>query len=94
MSNYFVYIHKSYFPKEIQPKDIAKEDFEQWNVVAASRQEAAKKIWAKEGKRLLGLMGQKHTKLPRKVSLYVGEPSAGVGGYAGRLPAILVYTGE
>jgi hypothetical protein len=89
-----VYIHKVYFPPEIQPKEIGKEDFEQWVVPAISRQEAAKKVWATHGNRLLGLMGPKKTKLPRKVSLFVSAPEAGVGGKAGRLSPIIVYEGE
>lgn len=95
LQNFFVYIHKSYFPRELWPSGHAgKEDFEQWKVKAVSRNEAAKIIWQKHGKRLLKLMEPKKTKLPRKVFLYVSSPKSGVGGKAGRMPPILVYTGD
>ena len=95
-NTYDVFIDKVYFPKELWSKEIAKEDFdfEQWKVVASSRQEAAQKIWSEHGTRLLQLMGPRKTKLPRKISLNVSSPLAGVGGLPGRLPPVLVYTGE
>lgn len=88
---YDVYIHKTYFPEEIRPKGIGKEDFEQWKVTAISRQEAAEKIWAKHGKRLLDLMSPQDSRLPRKVSLYVSDPKTKTP--PGRLQSILVYKG-
>lgn len=87
-----VYIHKSYFPDSTYKT--GQEDFEQWNVPASSRTEAANLVWKENGERLLKLMKPKQTKLPRKISLYVSSPKAGVGGKAGRLTPILVYTGD
>lgn len=90
---YFVFIHKSLFPKELHPKQqIGKEDFEQWEVVANSRIEAANKVWNKEGERLLSLMGPRKTKLPRKISLFVSQHTPHGEVKAGRLDPILVYT--
>jgi hypothetical protein len=85
---FHVYIHKSYFPSKpgTKPGD---EAYEKWNVTAASRDDAAKKIWQQHGLRLLKLMKPSLTKLPRKVSLFVSSPKTN----AGRLPPILVYTG-
>lgn len=89
-----VYIHKDYFPREIRPTKIGKEDFEQWKVPATSRQEAADKIWSQHGERLLGLMGPKLTRLPRIVRLHVSNPKTGVSGRPGRLYPLLVYKGD
>ena len=90
-TTYFVYIHKAYFPAELTNKFVAgKEDFEQWHVNAASREEAAKSVWKQHGDRLLKLMRPNETRLPRKVSLYVSSPKT----KAGRLPSILVYSGR
>ena len=86
---YDVYIHKAYFPDEIKPKGIGKEDFEQWKVKAGSRKEAAEKIWKEHGDRLLGLMNPHQGSLPRKVSLYVNDPKTGAP--PGRLQSILVH---
>lgn len=88
-----VYIAKYYFPRELW-QDGMTEAFETWKVRASSRQEAADKIWAEHGERLLKLMGPRQTRLPRKVSLHVSAPWAGTGGYATRLAPLQVYVGE
>lgn len=84
---YEVGIPKDYFPKELHPKGLVVSYLEIHKVKAANRTEAAKAIWALHGKRLLSQM------LPhvKKLSLYVNEPSAGVGGILGRLMPIQVY---
>ncbi len=91
---YFVYIHKQYFPKSLWTNEIAKEDFAQWDATANSRKEAAEKVWRKHGQELLSQMNPNQTKLPRKVSLFVGSNGGDSTSYAGRLPPILVYTGK
>ena len=83
-----VYIHKAYFPPDITNKLPGKEDFEQWNVRAPSRQAAAESVWRDHGDRLSRLMQPSETKLPRKVSLHVSDPRTGTG--PGRLQPILV----
>ena len=91
---FFVYIHKSYFPATKSAP--GKEDFENWTVDAVSRESAARLVWDRNGTRLLKLMRPNETRLPRKVSLYVSGTNPKQGSVvtnAGRLPAILVYTG-
>jgi GNAT superfamily N-acetyltransferase len=89
-----VYISKTYFPKELHPPGKMNDVFEQWKEKATSRSNAAYKIWAQHGPRLLSLMLPHPGKLPRKVSLNVNSPKAGVGGIAGRLSTIVVYPTE
>ena len=90
MPSYSVYIHKSYFPP-LPGNKPGKEDYEQWNVQASSRDDAAKKVWKENGERLLGLMIPHVSSLPRKVSLYVSNPETGTA--PGRLEPITVYKG-
>lgn len=100
---FHVHINKAYFPKEIHPKDagVASEFFEEFRGVKAStRTNAAAKIWAEHGDRLLKLMGPQATKLPRIVSLHVSSPdykpgSGSPGGSGpGRLQPIRVHPPE
>ncbi len=56
-----VFISKSYFPKELHPKGIGKEAFEQVQVKAKTRTEAAQNVWAQHGDRWLRLMGTQKT---------------------------------
>ena len=61
-------------------------------VKAESRTEAAKLAWEVYGETWLEEMGPCITgATKRKISLYVNEPSAGVGGILGRLSPIQVY---
>jgi hypothetical protein len=85
-----VCINKAYFPKALHPKGIAEEAFERWKVKAGSRSEAAAKVWAQHGDRLLQLMAPHKDGQSRHVSLHVSSPKAGVGGFAGRLDPIRV----
>jgi hypothetical protein len=85
---YDVFISKAYFPAAVPGKP-GKEDFEQWKVKANSRQEAAERVWAEHGARLLSLMTSFEGRLPRKVSLFVSDPRRKTA--PGRLQPILVY---
>ena len=86
---YDVGVPKEYFPKSAWPKGVA-EFVRVHKVKAASRTEAANKVWAKYGKGYLLRMGPRQTKLPRKISLFV---SGGEGTPPGRLRPVLVHTG-
>ena len=70
-------IHKSYFPPELAKKEIGKEDFEQWNVKASSRQEAAELVWKTHGDRLLKLMKPNETRRPGKSACTSRTPRRG-----------------
>ncbi len=89
-NQYTVGVHKAYFPKELHPKGIGEEYLEVHKVAAKNRQEAADKVWAEHGERLLKMMLPAN-RLGRKVSLHVNEPRAGVGGKLGRLRPNLVH---
>jgi len=95
---YTVYIDKTYFPKELQPKGIAEIAYEIVKVKADSRTTAALRAWDKMGRKWLNEMAPLET-TQRKISLHVDEPSAasydrGVkymgGGAASRLSPIEV----
>ena len=88
---YKVYISKVYFPKKLHsPESKMTEVYVSWKIKANSRTDAAQKIWAKYGDRLLKDMKNTGSRLPRKVSLNVNEPTAGVTGTASRLYPINV----
>jgi len=84
---YFVYIPKAYFPPRPDPRVVA-EDYEQWNILATSRQEAARIAWQTHGERLLKLMKPKQSTV-RKISLFVSNPETRTP--AGRLMPIQVH---
>ena len=92
MRTFVVWIHKSFFPKHLQPT--GPDEFDRWQIIGASRKHAAELAWAENGERLLALMGPRKTRGPRKVSLFVSDPSGGAGGLSGRLPPITVYRGD
>lgn len=67
-----VCISKYYFPREKWPSGV-QEYFKQYKVTAATRTDAAKKVWEQHKDELLAIMNPPTSALPRKVSLHVGD---------------------
>lgn len=88
---YKVYIHKIYFPKEKQTKELFVSSQYEDKVIATSRTEAAEKVWARNGKKWLKEMEPKQTTI-RIICLHVNDPRIGTCGLAHRLNPIKVYT--
>jgi len=87
--SYRVGIDKSYFPKNLQPRNITNV-FEVVKVRAGSRIDAAQKAWDRNRSRWLPIMVN-----PKgKVSLYVNDPGSGPTGIMMRLIPIQVFDGE
>ena len=95
-----VYISKAYFPRETWAQGRSDDVWEMWRGVKAnSPTEAAKKVWAEHGARLLPQMNPDNqpVTLPMKVSLFVGEArdmKKWVSPQVGRYPAIPVWQGR
>jgi len=92
---YVVQIDKTYFPPGTQPEEYrsaATSVWEQLEIIANTRGEAAQKAWAMHGARWLSLMRPPEGRLPRKVSLHVS--GLGFTMKAGRMAPITVYTAQ
>ncbi len=86
---FHVYISKAYFPIGSQPaKYKYTEIWDELDVPASSRTEAAQKAWQLKGEEWLQRMNSKVTTV-RKVSLHVNDPISKT--LATRLIPILVY---
>lgn len=84
-----VYISKYYFPREIWPKVAScNEIFELRKVHAASRTEAALKVWAAHGARWRSAVSNPHG----SISLNVGRATRATAPEAGRLQAVRVLS--
>lgn len=86
---YTVAISKAYFRKEFWPITLGHDIFEQLEVEASNRQEAAQKAWELkkddwEQKMLPA------SRLGRKVSLYVDDPGSVMQGLLTRLPPVRI----
>ena len=81
-----VFISKAYYPQEIWPQPRWMEAQFTARVLAKNRTEAAKKAWDKFGPEWRKLMRRQDF----KISLHVSSPTAGVGGFAGRLSPIRI----
>jgi hypothetical protein len=90
---YQVAISKVYFPEELWPS-VPEGFYDYVEVVAFSREDAAKLAWIMKGDEWLSKMNPRETKLPRIVSLNVNDPKAGIGGLLGRLEPVKVYKGD
>jgi len=88
---YKVAISKAYFPKGSGYTKLGAFFEKPIKVLAKNRTEAAEAAWMKHGDRWLSQMKPHTSRLPRKVSLDVDDPVAGVGGYIGRLMPVNIY---
>ncbi len=80
-------VRKEYFPRELWPKEFGRAYVETFVVLATGRADAAQKIWALHGKRLLALMTPDTSIHGRKISLEVNWPGRGS---IGRCAPVLV----